>query len=59
MRGLLGSCKQTFGQFLGIMDPNEVDEAGPPLFAQCRFAVVCGNNFSIDAARKVRVSHAT
>ena len=53
MINLLGTCKQTFGESLGIMDPTEAEEAAPALFAQCRFALVCGDNFSIDAVHKV------
>lgn len=58
MLNLLGTCKQTIGQVFSLMDPMEVDpmevdEAAPALFAQCRFALVCGNDFSEDAAHKV------
>jgi len=48
------NLKQKFGQVLGLMSPMEVDEAAPALFAQCRFALVCGEGFSAAAAQKVR-----
>lgn len=35
------------------MAPMEVDEAAPALFAQCRFALVCGDGLAADAAKKV------
>jgi hypothetical protein len=56
MIGFLNSynLKQKFGQALGLMAPMEVDEAAPALFAQCRFALVCGEGFSTTAAQKVR-----
>jgi hypothetical protein len=48
------NLKQKFGQVLGLMAPMEVDESAPALFAQCRFALVCGEGFSAAAAQKVR-----
>jgi hypothetical protein len=57
MIGLFDSynVKQKFSQVLGLMAPMEIDEAALALFAQCRFALVCGEGFSADAAQKVRI----
>lgn len=57
MINLFETCKHTLGQVLGLMAPMEVDEAAPALFAQCRFALVCGDSLDADAAKKVRDAH--
>jgi hypothetical protein len=53
MRNFADNFKQTFGQIRRRMAPVEVDEAAPALFAQCRFALVCGEDLSTAAAQKV------
>ena len=57
MINFFDTCKYTFGQVLGLMAPKEVDEAAPALFAQCRFALVCGDGLNADAAKKVCDAH--
>lgn len=53
MRNFVDNFKQSFGQIRRRMAPVEVDEAVPALFAQCRFALVCGEDLSTAVARKV------
>ena len=55
MISILDPFTQTFGQILRIIAPMETDEAAPALFAQCRFALVPGGSFSVEAAEKVYV----